>query len=638
MPYLGNEPAVAYTSTTKDSFSGDASTTDFTMSKSANVNAVRVVVENVVQNPTVAYTCSGTTLSFTSAPPTGTSNIYVVHLGPPAATVAPPSTINNPTTFTGGVTLKNETPEDTDGGRESIVTFQGTQSGSEISTLAQIQASHDATADDQKGDLIFRTNDGSDGASPTERLRIDSAGSIITASLGTDNVHLGEGAGAAIVSGAINNVAIGKNALTSMTTSDYNTAVGMNAATAVTTGQRNTALGYGALQTDTQGSRNVALGFNSLGTQNFTSATDTYNIGIGYDAGGAVTTGSLNTIIGGLAGDALSTGDSNTVVGQNALSSDTQGDLNTAIGISALQNQNFTSAGTDVYNTAVGAFAGHAITDGARNTIIGGLAGSNATSTEDSTLIGYYAGGNGTMTGHDNVCVGAYAGYNVTAGRNVLVGKFAGASNIYLTNGVANVLIGDSVRVNAAGMSNAIVMGELVTGTGNNAFTFGNGATDSNINFGATSITAPSDERYKEEIATSTAGLSFINDLRPVTFKWKKAKDVPSDHDAYVADGEEGCDNRVMLSTGETNHGFIAQEVKTAIDNHSEIKDGFKMWSEDYREDEEGKALADGRQRVAPSELVPILTKAIQELSVKNDALESENTAIKARLDALEAG
>jgi hypothetical protein len=486
--------------------------------------------------------------------------------------------------------------------------------------------------------LIFRTNDGSDGASPTERLRIDSAGSIITASLGTDNVHLGEGAGAAIVSGAINNVAIGKNALTSMTTSDYNTAVGMNAATAVTTGQRNTALGYGALQTDTQGSRNVALGFNSLGTQNFTSATDTYNIGIGYDAGGAVTTGSLNTIIGGLAGDALSTGDSNTVVGQNALSSDTQGDLNTAIGISALQNQNFTSAGTDVYNTAVGAFAGHAITDGARNTIIGGLAGSNATSTDDSTLIGYYAGGNGTMTGHDNVCVGAYAGYNVTAGRNVLVGKFAGASNIYLTNGVANVLIGDNVRVNAAGMSNAIVMGELVTGTGNNAFTFGNGATDSNINFGATSITAPSDERYKEEIATSTAGLSFINDLRPVTFKWKKAKDVPSDHDAYIADGEEGCDNRVMLSTGETNHGFIAQEVKTAIDNHSEIKDGFKMWSEDYREDEEGKALADGRQRVAPSELVPILTKAIQELSVKNDALESENTAIKARLDALEAG
>ena len=49
MPYLGNEPAVAYTSTTKDSFSGDGSTTAFTMSKSANVNAVRVVVEVLAQ-------------------------------------------------------------------------------------------------------------------------------------------------------------------------------------------------------------------------------------------------------------------------------------------------------------------------------------------------------------------------------------------------------------------------------------------------------------------------------------------------------------------------------------------------------------------------------------------------------------
>ena len=176
MPYLGNEPAVAYTSTTKDSFSGDGSTTAFTMSKSANVNAVRVVVENVIQDPTVAYTCSGTTLTFTSAPPSGTNNIYVVHLGPPAATVAPPTTINNNTTFTGGVTLKNETPEDTDGGRESKVTFKGLQSGQEESTLAEIQASHDGTSDDEKGLISFRTNDGNDSNSPTERWRITSDG------------------------------------------------------------------------------------------------------------------------------------------------------------------------------------------------------------------------------------------------------------------------------------------------------------------------------------------------------------------------------------------------------------------------------------------------------------------------------
>ena len=72
------------------------------------------------------------------------------------------------------VIIVNDTHEDTDGGREGKVTFKGQQSGGEETTLAQIQASHDGTSDDEKGDLIFKTNDGSDGASPTEAMRIQS--------------------------------------------------------------------------------------------------------------------------------------------------------------------------------------------------------------------------------------------------------------------------------------------------------------------------------------------------------------------------------------------------------------------------------------------------------------------------------
>lgn len=85
------------------------------------------------------------------------------------------STSTTPT-FKTSATLKNDTHEDTDGGRASKIIYQGEQSGGEISTLAEIEASHDGTADDEKANLIFRTNDGSDGASPTERLRIDSTG------------------------------------------------------------------------------------------------------------------------------------------------------------------------------------------------------------------------------------------------------------------------------------------------------------------------------------------------------------------------------------------------------------------------------------------------------------------------------
>lgn len=84
--------------------------------------------------------------------------------------------------------LQNRTHEDTEGGRESNLTFKGEQSGGEISTLAQIQASHDGTGDDQKADLIFKTNDGSDGASPTEAARIDSQSNFLIGHSDNTNV------------------------------------------------------------------------------------------------------------------------------------------------------------------------------------------------------------------------------------------------------------------------------------------------------------------------------------------------------------------------------------------------------------------------------------------------------------------
>ena len=106
MPYIGNQPAEAYSSVTKDSFSGDGSTTAFTLSVPSTTNDLRVVVENVIQDPTVAYSVSGTTLTFTSAPPTGTNNIYAVNLGPAVQTVTPPAEIGNATTFNSSVTVQ----------------------------------------------------------------------------------------------------------------------------------------------------------------------------------------------------------------------------------------------------------------------------------------------------------------------------------------------------------------------------------------------------------------------------------------------------------------------------------------------------------------------------------------------------
>ena len=91
MPYLGNNPTANFASVTKHTFSGNASTTAFTLSKPATTNGVAVYVENVRQIPTTAYAVSGTTLTFTGAPPSGTNNIYVMHHNTPVSTATHPS-------------------------------------------------------------------------------------------------------------------------------------------------------------------------------------------------------------------------------------------------------------------------------------------------------------------------------------------------------------------------------------------------------------------------------------------------------------------------------------------------------------------------------------------------------------------
>ena len=67
----------------KDSFSGNTVQTQFTMSKSYTSGSeanVLVFVGQVYQNPSVAYTFNGTTtVTFTSAPATGTNNILLLH-------------------------------------------------------------------------------------------------------------------------------------------------------------------------------------------------------------------------------------------------------------------------------------------------------------------------------------------------------------------------------------------------------------------------------------------------------------------------------------------------------------------------------------------------------------------------------
>ena len=445
----------------------------------------------------------------------------------------------------------------------------------------------------QVSDNVSASGGGSFAADVTFATGAD----IITSSLGTSNFRAGVNAGNSITSGGNQNVVVGDEAGTAITTGDQNSILGYSAGVALTTGnrntllgstagdalvgaERNTAVGYGALHTETEGDRNTAVGVFALSTQNTTGGGNIYNTAVGYAAGNLVTTGINNTLIGGLAGDSLTDADYNTVVGYNALSTNVLGSRSVAIGFEALKTQNPVDGSNnptavDMYNVGIGFNAGTGITTGINNIALGGLAGT------------------GISTGGGNICIG----------------KSSGVTSTVLTTGGNNIVIGLGANTGSASRNNAIVMGEAVVSVSNGQFTFGTGTSDSNIANGATSISAPSDQRYKEEIADATAGLAFIKDLRPVTFKWKKEKDLPTSHRAYVEDSE----TRTMNDS--TNHGFIAQEVKTAIDAHSEIKDGFDMWCTDDQAD-------GGRQRIADGALVPMLVKAIQELEARIATLE----------------
>jgi len=85
MPYIGSSPSqVAFL---VDTFSGNGSTTAFTTSVApANTASVLVAISGVVQDPST-YSVSGTTLTFSAAPPSGTGNISARYLGIPASGV-----------------------------------------------------------------------------------------------------------------------------------------------------------------------------------------------------------------------------------------------------------------------------------------------------------------------------------------------------------------------------------------------------------------------------------------------------------------------------------------------------------------------------------------------------------------------
>ena len=126
MPFIGNQPALSYTSFAKQDFTTSA-TTSYTLDHPVtNENEIALFINFVRQEPTTAYTASGTTLTLTSAT-SASDDMYCVFLGKAVQTVNPPSGSVGSSQVSAdlitGQTALGATPADTD---ELLISDAGT--------------------------------------------------------------------------------------------------------------------------------------------------------------------------------------------------------------------------------------------------------------------------------------------------------------------------------------------------------------------------------------------------------------------------------------------------------------------------------------------------------------------------------
>jgi len=105
-----------------------------------------------------------------------------------------------------------------------------------------------------------------------------------------------------------------------------------------------------------------------------------------------------------------------------------------------------------------------------------------------------------------------------------------------------------------------------------------------------------SDQRDKKDIETIPYGLDFVNSLKPKKFVWDNRAETDGEGKEFYSSNK-----------GKKDIGFIAQELQTVDDDYLNLV---------YDANPEKLEATYGR-------LIPVLVKAIQDLSAKVTALEN---------------
>ena len=325
----------------------------------------------------------------------------------------------------------------------------------------------------------------------------------------------------------------------------------------------------------------LALAANSTGASNtavgyqaLTANTmGNYNSGFGHQALASNVDGSSNEAFGYQTMVGNTSGNWNAAFGSLALKSNTTGNYNSAFGRRSLTN----STGDD--NSALGYASFYYLTTGMRNTAVGDWAGTYVTTGSDNTFLGQYSGTDSTHGAISNsTAVGAYA--LVTASNSIVLGPVGGGFKVGIGTSAPDTTLQ--------------VVGDIKVGTG--------GTNGCLKNFAGTAITGTcsSDVRLKTDVRPFELVLDRVARLQPVHFAWRAAE-FPEYH----------------FGAG-VNSGLIAQDVEPLFPG---------MVATDER----------GYKTVNYSELPYLTLAAVRELKAKADALEAENSDLRAELRRLAA-
>ena len=632
MSYIGRQNLGGAYRQLDDISSGfDGSDTTHTMQVNSqnvtvgDVNQIILSLGGVIQKPGTDFTVSGSVLTFTTAPASGLSFFAIILGSDNGGTVTPTDgSVTNDKISSALTTIAGLTSAGAAGTATSIAGIpfykndtgsvythdvSGTDSTANYNTAFGIDALDAITT----GDNNTVVGSGAGGGLTTghrNTLMGQGAGILLTeathtvaignaAASGydteTNNLAIGHVALGGSVAGGEYNIAIGNYALDALTSGDRNTVVGYQAATALTTSNDNVIMGYNAAENATTLLENVVIGHEACGAGVMTAG---YGVYIGKEAGLSKTSGGSNVFIGYQSGEQCTTTARSIFIGSTAGDDhDTEND-NIGIGNAALGG----SIAGGEENVCIGRDTGSALTSGDHSTLIGYQAGAAVTTGNHTVAVGYQTGYNDQITGNGNTLLGNYAGFRLTSGNeNTIVGYDAGT---LITTGTNNTCLGrDAGGPNSPSSlssdDHTIVLG------------------DSNITAlicNDTSISS-SDSRDKTDVENFTHGLNYIEQLRPVTYRWDKrawyvdklGKDMTNDDVKNAKPDGSRKKNKI-------NVGFLAQEVQA-------IEEALG-----YKASEESNLVFndnDGFQYGLKYErLVPMLVNAIKELSAKVKALE----------------